>query len=137
MSNTERKSKNPAAAAARHVTRGARSFFREVNYPHEIHPALVPGVSIDDQRVRYGIDKTVVGGVGIAILGFVLWGVMDPDGVAAAAQAALNWTTENLGWIFNTLAAVMVLFLLYLALSKFGRIPLGLEGNKPEYSTVS
>ena len=128
---------NPAAEAARQMTRGAKRFFSEVNYPHQIHPALVPGVSIEDQRVRYGADKWIVGGVGAAIVGFVLWGVLDPEGVAAAAQAALNWTTQNLGWIFNTLAAGMVIFLLYLALSKFGRIPLGLEGAKPEYSTVS
>lgn len=127
----------PATEAARQMTRGARRFLREVNYPHKIHPALVPGVSIEDQRVRYGVDKWIVGGVGLAIVGFVLWGVIDPEGVAAAAQLALNWTTQNLGWIFNTIAAGMVIFLLYLAFSKFGRIPLGLEGAKPDYSTLS
>ena len=136
MPTTEGKP-NPAAQAARQVTREARKFLREVNYPHKIHPALVPGVSIDDQRVRYTIDRWIVGGVGVAILGFVLWGVLDPAGVGDSAQEALNWTTQNLGWIFNTLAAGMVVFLLYLAFSRFGRIPLGLEGSKPEYSTLS
>lgn len=31
----------------------------------------------------------------------------------------------------------MVLFLLAIAFSRFGRIPLGLDGEKPEYSTIS
>lgn len=119
------------------MTRAAMRVLDEVNYPHKIHPALVPGVSIDGQRVRYGIDWWIVGSVGAAILGFVVWGVLDPDGVGSASQSALDWTTQNLGWIFNTLAAFMVVFLLFLALTKFGRIPLGLDGSKPEYSTVS
>lgn len=126
------------ARAAQKATRGARKLLREVNYPHQIHPALVPGVSIEQQRVRYGIDRPIVLATGVVIAGFVVWGVTDPAGVAAMAQAALDWTTRNLGWIFNTLAATMMFFLLYLALSsRFGRIPLGLEGTKPQYSTAS
>lgn len=39
--------------------------------------------------------------------------------------------------MFNLLATGMAIFLLFLAFSRYGRIPLGLDGEKKEYSTIS
>ena len=107
------------------------------DYPHGIHPALVPGVSVEDQKIRYGVDKGILVIVGLAIIGFVTWGVLNPQQTFEVTTAALGWITTNLGWVFNLVAIGMVLFLLYLAFSKFGRIPLGLDGEPAEYSTGS
>ena len=115
----------------------AKRFLDEVNYPHSIHPALVPGVSVEDQKVRYGIDRVIVGVVGAAIIGFVAWGVLAPQQVFDISGAALTWVMHNLGWVFNALAIGMVILLLVIALSRYGRIPLGLDGEKPEYGTAS
>jgi len=115
----------------------AKRFLDEVNYPHSIHPALVPGVSVEDQKVRYGIDKVIVGAVGAVIIGFVAWGVVAPQQVFDISSGALTWVMHNLGWIFNVLAIGMVLLLLVIALSRYGKIPLGLDGEKPEYGTAS
>ncbi len=106
-------------------------------YPHSIHPAIVPGVSIEDQKVRYRIDIPIVTIVGLLIIGFVAWGIAAPDQVFEVSSAALNWVMVNLGWIFTSLAAFLMFFLLFLAVSKYGKIPLGLDNEKPEYSTLS
>lgn len=95
----------------------AKRFLDEVNYPHSIHPALVPGVSVEDQKVRYGVDKVIVGVVGAAIIGFVAWGVLAPQQVFDISGAALTWVMHNLGWVFNVLAIGMVILLLVIALS--------------------
>lgn len=120
-------------------TRGTRTrtFLDEVTYPHAIHPAVVPGVSVEDQKVRYGIDRWIVGIVGASIMAFVVWGVLDPQAVLASSTTALTWVMVNLGWVFSALAIGLLLFLLVLAFSRYGRIPLGLDGEKPEYSTAS
>lgn len=117
--------------------RQARRFLAEVNYPHSIHPALVPGVSVEDQKVRYGIDKPILLVVGALIVGFIIWGVSAPDMVFDVSSAALNWVMVNLGWMFNVLAIGMVLLLLVIAFSRYGKIPLGLDGEKAEYGTGS
>ncbi|MCT1691164.1 BCCT family transporter [Brevibacterium sp. p3-SID960] len=117
--------------------KAAQRFFHELTYPHNIHPALVPGVSVEDQRIRYRVDKVILTVVGALIVGFIIWGMINPGQVTAVSTAALNWTMLNLGWIFNTLAVGMILFLLVIAFSSYGRIPLGLDGEKPEYSTAS
>jgi choline/carnitine/betaine transport len=125
------------ARAAGNARRRATKFIQEVTYPHDIHPALVPGVSIEDQKVRYGLDKVVIGVVGALVIGFVVWGVLQPETVLEVSTAALNWVMQNLGWVFSSVAIVMVVFLLVLAFSRYGRITLGLDGERPEYSTAS
>lgn len=121
----------------RRADRATRHFLWEINYPHQIHPGLVPGVSIEDQRVRYKLDKPIFGVLGVLLVGFIAWGIVDTDQVASVSGAALTWTMENLGWVFSVLAITMVVFLIVLACSRYGRIPLGLDGEKPEYSTAS
>lgn len=135
--NPTRRAAKAAHTQAAQAARVTRRFLREVNYPHKIHPALVPGVSIEDQKVRYGIDKGILAVVGALIIGFVVWGVSAPQQVFDLSSAALAWVMANLGWLFNVLAIGMVLFLLALAFSRYGKIPLGLDGEKPEYSTAS
>lgn len=61
-----------------------RRFVREFSYPHGIHPALVPGVSVEDRRVRYGVDRVILAVVGLLVVGFVVWGVLQPDAVLAS-----------------------------------------------------
>lgn len=128
---------DPAPDAPRTARGRAGHFLREITYPHDIHPALVPGVSVEDQRIRYRVDRSILITVGALITGFVIWGVASPLGVLSVSTAALTWVMGNLGWVFTIIAIAMVVFLLVLAFSRFGRIPLGLDGEKPEYSTAS
>ncbi len=115
----------------------AKEFLKEVNYPHSMHPALVPGVSIEDQRVRYGVDRRLFVVVGSLIVAFIVWGIAAPTVVLDTSSAALGWVMTNLGWVFNSLAALLMVFLIVLACTRYGRIPLGLDGDKAEYSTAS
>ncbi|WP_339017425.1 BCCT family transporter [Corynebacterium hesseae] len=128
MNNTDQSKKR---------TREAKRILKDIIYPHNIHPALVPGVSIEDQKVKYGVDKPILIVVGGLIVAFVAWGVIAPEQVFTASSAALDWVMRNLGWIFTTLATFLMFLLLILAFSKYGKIPLGVDGEKPEFSTVS
>lgn len=62
--------KKPASVRAPQAALGRIARFM---YPHGTHPALVPGISIDDQRVSYKIDKPILFTVGAIILTFVTW----------------------------------------------------------------
>ena len=87
--------------------------------------------------MRYGVDRVILAVVGLLVVGFVVWGVLQPDAVLAVSSAALDWVMVHAGWLFVLLAIGMVVFLLVLAFSRYGEIPLGLDGEKPEYSTAS
>ena len=117
--------------------RGAKRILHDIIYPHNIHPALVPGVSIEDQKVKYSVDKTILSVVGGLVIAFVVWGVLAPEQVFNTSSTALDWVMRNLGWIFTALATFLMFLLLILAFSKYGKIPLGVDGEKPEFSTIS
>ena len=135
----EEKSTPPATPQGKldKTLRAGKKIFQPPKYPHGVHPALVPGVSIEDQRVRYGVDKPILVVVGALIVSFVAWGIAQPDVVKSVSGVMLTWTMQNLGWIFTVIAAGLLIFLLVLAFSRAGRIPLGLDGEKPEFSTGS
>lgn len=71
------------------------------------------------------------------ILAFVLWGALFPDQLGASAQAALDFSTEKFGWFYLLAAFGFLIFALYLAFSRFGRIKLGQDDDEPEYSTLN
>ena len=107
------------------------------SYPHDTHPGLVPGVSVEEQRVRYRTDKITFGVAGALIVGFVVWGAVSTETLTEVASTALTGVVTYGGWIFTLLAAVVLLFLLYVGFSRYGRIPLGKDGEAPAYSMGS
>src|SRR5690606_4997093 len=49
----------------------------------------------------------------------------------------LDWLLANTGWGFILAATGFVIFGLYLAFSKYGKIPLGADDEEPEFRTSS
>lgn len=111
--------------------------FRRPRYPHNIHPALVPGIGMDEQRRRYSVDRVVLVVAGVLTVAFIIWGVTNPTNVAEVAEAAFTWVTYNLSWLFNVTSVVVLAALLIIAFSRYGKIPLGKDGEIPEFSTFA
>ncbi|MFE5707888.1 BCCT family transporter [Rhodococcus koreensis] len=86
---------------------------------------------------RGGVDKVVFGAAAGVGVGIILWGLLAPENLALVSNAALGWLVADMGWLFITAATGFVLFSLFLAFSRYGRIPLGKDGEKPEFRTVS
>ncbi|WP_399119772.1 BCCT family transporter [Streptomyces sp. KM273126] len=70
-------------------------------------------------------------------LAFVLWGAIWTDSLEDASAGMLGGLIRNGGWAFMLAASCFVVFALWLAVSRYGRIHLGAEGEKPEFRTVS
>lgn len=127
----------------RRVSRQAGQALGQLNpisrstYPHDIHPALVPGIGIDEQRRRYSIDWLIFAITGVLTVAFVIWGVTSPESVGSVSGMAYEWTMNHAGWLFNAVAIVVLVFLLILAATRYGRIPLGKDGEQPEFSTFA
>jgi choline/carnitine/betaine transport len=80
----------------------------------------------------------VVFGVTAAItLAFVIWGWAGTDSLESVSTKMLNGLIHNGGWAFMLAASGFVVFALWLAISRYGRIHLGAEGEEPEFKTVS
>src|SRR5699024_1463039 len=68
---------------------------------------------------------------------FILWGAITPDNLDAVSSAAQTFLQERFGWFYLISATVMLLFTIYLAFSKFGKIKLGKDDDEPDYSRFS
>lgn len=71
------------------------------------------------------------------VLLFVLWGAVAPNNLSAIANEALSFMTTKFGWLYLFAALGFLLFSLYLAFSKHGKIRLGQDDDDPEYSNIS
>ncbi|MCX4514250.1 BCCT family transporter [Streptomyces sp. NBC_01619] len=68
---------------------------------------------------------------------FVVWGSLATDSLERISGSMLSGLIHNGGWAFVLAASGFVIFALWLAISRYGRIPLGGEDEEPEFRTVS
>ena len=104
--------------------------------PSEPHPAIAePPPAVADGKGR--LDTVVFGVAAALALGSVVWGFASPAGLGTASSSALGWIESNLGWFFVLVASGFVVYVIWLAASRYGRIPLGRDDEGPEFRTVS
>ncbi|WP_414122976.1 BCCT family transporter [Corynebacterium nuruki] len=89
----------------------------------------------EDQNAR--IDRIVVGWAAALVLAVVVWGLAAPDNFSDFAASALDFIVTDFGWVYIVAGTVFVLFILFIGLSKYGRIKLGQDNEEPEFNTAS
>ncbi|MBF8720275.1 BCCT family transporter [Pseudomonas guariconensis] len=90
-----------------------------------------------DRHLEGKIDWVVFGITSILAIAFVIWGFVSQASLAASASNAQSWVIVNFGWFFVLTSTLFVVFVLWLAASRYGKVPLGRDGERPEFRTVS
>ena len=84
-----------------------------------------------------GLDKVVFGVSAAIAVAFLVWGFVSTSSLAKVSGDSLTWTMANTGWLFVVTSSGFVVFVLWLAMSRFGNITLGRDDEEPEFKTVS
>ena len=90
-----------------------------------------------DRRLEGKLDWIVFGFTSLLALAFVAWGFLNQGSLAMSASTAQAWTIVNFGWFFVLTSTVLVVFVIWIAASRYGKIPLGKDGEDPEFRTMS
>nr|WP_314562831.1 BCCT family transporter [uncultured Pseudomonas sp.] len=90
-----------------------------------------------DRRLAGTTDWVVFGVTSIAALAFVIWGFVSQASLASSASTAQGWVITHFGWLFVLTSTGFVVFVIWLAASRYGRIPLGRDDEQPEFRTLS
>ena len=99
------------------------------------HPALdQPPVAAEG---RTGLDRIVFGVAAAVSIAFVVWGAAGTSSLGTASGEALDWVMTNTGWLFVLTSSAFVVFVVWLAVSRYGNIPLGRDDEEPEFRAVS
>lgn len=73
----------------------------------------------------------------VLIVALILVGVLFPDVMDEKLSDARFWTSNNFGWFFVITVNIILIFAIYLAFSKYGKIRLGGENAEPEFSKAA
>ncbi len=111
---------------------GRKRLLREVT-----HPALIPGIGVEDTPRIFTTNWGVFGIAGMLVLVVVIWGFAAPESISVAGATGLSWVTGNFGWLFSMLAAASITFMFVVGYGRTGGIRLGADDEAPEFSTVS
>ncbi|MFF6847598.1 BCCT family transporter [Streptomyces antimycoticus] len=96
-----------------------------------------PGADSAGPHAAPRTDRVVFGVSAALTLAFVIWGSVASDTLERVSDSMLSGLIHNGGWAFVLAASGFVIFALWLAMSRYGKITLGKEGEEPEFRTVS
>lgn len=68
------------------------------------------------------------------VLAFSVWAMTMPDEAADTMRTAVTWISENVGWVYVLTVTLVILFVLWVALSKEGNVRLGPDHSRPQYN---
>ncbi|MFW5790483.1 MAG: BCCT family transporter [Bacillota bacterium] len=71
------------------------------------------------------------------VFAIVIWGIAMPDSFSKVANSIFDFLTVNLGWFYAITMTLFVIFCLWVALGRHGKIKLGKPDEEPEFSTIS
>ncbi len=73
----------------------------------------------------------------VVIFAIVVWGILMPGNFSNIANNFFDFLVGNFGWFYLVSMSLFVIFSIWIAFSKYGKIKLGKPDEEPEYSTIS
>lgn len=64
---------------------------------------------------------------------FVAWGVFAPDHLETVSGNVTGYISDMFGWYYLLIVMIMLVFCVYLIFSRFGKIRLGKENDRPDF----
>jgi len=89
------------------------------------------------RKIKFTFDKGVTIPSLIFILSVCILSVLFPVQINAALNVIKNFIFVNLNWVYVWCVTVFVIFLVFLMISKYGKIKLGANDSRPEHSFFS
>ncbi|SHF20439.1 choline/glycine/proline betaine transport protein [Modicisalibacter ilicicola DSM 19980] len=73
----------------------------------------------------------------VIILAFVAWGVALPSQLDKIAKMINGWITADFGWWYMLVTTLFLIFIIVVMFSSWGKIRLGPDDSRPDWSTLS
>ncbi len=83
------------------------------------------------------IKWPVFGASLIGVVAVALWAIIAPDAAYDTIYSWTVWVGSTFGWFYITLGTAILVFVLFLGISRFGTMRLGPEHSRPEFSTFA
>lgn len=92
---------------------------------------------MDATRPRATLNPPVFFGAALLLLALVLLSVVQPEQIQALFARAQTWIVIHLSWVYVLAVALILLAVVFLAMSRYGDIKLGPDHSEPDYSRTT
>ncbi|WP_432789692.1 choline BCCT transporter BetT [Brevibacterium sp. K11IcPPYGO002] len=86
---------------------------------------------------RPPVNKRVFAAAALVAIAITVWALISPTNAEAVLGAVVGWTSDWFGWFYVLLVLAVLVFVIYLAASRYGNTKLGPEHSKPEFGLVA
>lgn len=86
----------------------------------------------NDQKARIG---AVFWASLIVLAAFLLWASISPSSLGELMTSSMDWIARSVGWSYLLVTLGCIGLMVYLGASRFGKIRLGSNDDRPEFST--
>ncbi|TQN41162.1 choline/glycine/proline betaine transport protein [Blastococcus colisei] len=84
-----------------------------------------------------GLKRPVFYGSLIGVSAVAFWAMLSPTAAAETIGALVGWTSEWFGWFYIAFATAVLVFVLAIAFSRYGKVKLGPEHSAPQFGTFA
>ncbi|MEQ9823661.1 MAG: choline BCCT transporter BetT [Puniceicoccaceae bacterium] len=102
-----------------------------------MHQPDTPPEHSSEKKPWIVINPPVFFASAILTLAFVLYTILSPTSAEFVFEKVQSWVVESAGWFYILSVAGFLVFVIFLALSPYGTIKLGLDHSEPDYSYLS
>lgn len=73
----------------------------------------------------------------VIIVSITVWAVVSPEGAEATIGNVVNFISTHLGWVYFVTLTVSLVFIVFVASSRYGKVRLGPDHAKPKYNLAT
>lgn len=84
-----------------------------------------------------GVDRKVFVVAAVFIVAVVSWGALAPGSLTEASSAGFSFVTGYFGWFYSLLTLGVFFFMMWVGFGPHRAVPLGRDGEEPDYSRTS
>jgi choline/glycine/proline betaine transport protein len=90
-----------------------------------------------DAEPRARLKRPVFFGSAVGVVLVAVWAMVAPTSAADTIGTLVGWTSEGFGWFYILFATAVLVFVVFLALSRYGTTKLGPDHSTPQYGTFA
>ncbi|KAB3523323.1 BCCT family transporter [Corynebacterium zhongnanshanii] len=109
----------------------------EESTPHAIVGTVSEETAGEAQAHENKPNWVVVGFTAVFTIAVSIWAYVSSSSFEHVVTAATGWLTGNLGWLYVGTVAIVLGFMVWIAVSSAGNIRLGPDHSRPQYSLFS
>ncbi|MGH3425005.1 MAG: choline BCCT transporter BetT [Nocardioidaceae bacterium] len=96
-----------------------------------------PAATAPDRQTSSRVNWVVFLGSSVCVVAIAVWAMISPTAASDTIGVLVGWISNWFGWFYILLSTVILVFVIFLAVSRYGRTKLGPKHSEPDFGLFS